>query len=360
MHHWAPPPSQSDSRIVRTALQYISFSDSTGAPPILTLNHLAQLSGCHYPKLRDVVIRSRKCYTNFKIRKRRGGFREISVPDHDLLVVQKWIHENVLSIFPVHSRAFAYVKGRSAIDMARLHAGCRWLIKIDLENFFGNISEKHVYKVFRALGYNNLLSFELARICTYVPVSYSATDFGQVYSISGYQPGPLGVLPQGAPTSPALSNLVARELDVRLTSVSARYGIVYSRYADDLAFSTRARIGRGVVLDFLRTVRSEIERFPFRVNDEKTSVLGPGSRRILLGLLVDTEQPRLTRGFLNRVEMHLYYAEKWGIAGHAMKRGFDDPVGLYRYLEGLVSYIRSVDSERGDCLQARLRSLRSS
>lgn len=161
----------SDDLIERAATATETFIDNHPTlPPILTLGHLAQRTGVSWFHLRLLIEGSRwKDYSYFRIRKRSGGYRQISVPDTKLKIVQRWIAGHVLADLPVHRASFAFAPKSSIVGCARQHCGARWMIKLDVAGFFGSISEIQVYRVFIKAGYSPLVAFELARICTHAP-----------------------------------------------------------------------------------------------------------------------------------------------------------------------------------------------
>ncbi len=214
-------------------------------PVVFSLAHLANLSRTLYSDLHGFVSRSNIHtkdfpYKNFPIAKRTGGRRWISIPVPPLMAVQQWIGQNILNSVAPHAAAFAYVPKRRLLDHAQRHCGATWLVKVDVKDFFSNISERQVFQVFLRLGYPKLLSFEMARLCTRVTPKREGAKwtntFGE-HSITDYDCRYVGSLPQGAPTSPALSNLVCAELDRDLSDFAISKSATYSRYADDLCFS---------------------------------------------------------------------------------------------------------------------------
>lgn len=330
-----------------------------GLPPLLTLGHLAASAEVDYPLVQEIVERRgrMRTYTVFNIRKRSGGLREIAVPSYELLRLQRWIHKSILEKIPVHGAAHAFVKGRGIRTMASVHCGCRWLIRIDLRDFFGSLRERQAYDFFHRYGYSRLVSFEMARICTYVPEGSDTRLAGpeSPHAKLAHPRCSQGVLPQGGASSPALSNHLVRRLDTELLRRAARYGVVYSRYADDLAFSTTAgEFSRRDAAALIREVQALVVSHGLRVNPLKTHVAGPGARRAVVGLLVDSAQPRLSRRLRSALQVHLHYLEERGLAAHAQSRGFSSAFGLFRYLDGLIAFVTDIEPKEGHRMRAIL------
>src|ERR1017187_87449 len=212
-------------------------------PAILTLNHLAKRTEVQYKALRSIVRNSEGSYRHFRIHKRSGGYRIISVPEPTLMNVQGWITAHILNHQKVHHSSFAFKPGASIQRCAARHVGARWLIKMDVAGFFGSISEVQVYRAFRSIGYQALVAFELARLTTLAPAGnnrYMAAHWRarpHTSPIEDYKRSRIGYLPQGAPSSPMLSNLVMREIDAEIEAISKAAGVRYTRYSDDFTFS---------------------------------------------------------------------------------------------------------------------------
>lgn len=342
--------------VERALAQASAVQSAADLPAVLTLNHLATEVGVSYRTLRAVVSRSlTHPYRLFQVTKRSGGHRQICVPIPPLLAAQRWVARHVLAPVRPHPASFAYAPGRSPVECARMHCGCRWLIKVDVQQFFESISERQVYRVFRGLGYQPLVAFELTRLCTRVGALAGGryrqrrwrnwTTEGR-YSITGYRSTRVGHLPQGAPTSPMLSNLVARGLDERLSAHAAASGLLYTRYADDLIFSTgNAGFDRTHATALVRCVYDELRVSGLRPRTAKTVVSPPGARKVVLGLLVDRERPRLTREFRERLELHVYYLVKRGPVSHLEQRGFRSIGGMREHICGLLTYANHIEPD---------------
>jgi RNA-directed DNA polymerase len=325
-------------------------------PVILSQAHLAHLADINLDMLRNVVARRDDPYRVFRVKKRAapGGvaaprrYRTICVPAPGLMRAQRWIAQNILNLASPHPASFAFQPKKDLVGAAQRHAGCRWLLKMDVVNFFESITEGQVYTVFRSLGYGALMSFELARLCTrFQPGGGSVPLMGRVGKVGllAYARAFRGHLPQGAPTSPMLANLAMRDLDAALETLGERLGWTYTRYADDLAFSTVAKSSRGSALALAAFIGRELATHGLKPNRLKTAVTPPGARKILLGVLIDREQPRLSKEFRNNIETHLYALThpKIGASAHRRRRGFASIIGMRKHLAGLIAFAHQVD-----------------
>ncbi len=325
--------------------------------PILTLRHLSELTGAPYGYLRRVVGRKLGQYRHVFLRKRipgRSRTRMISIPPPELMEVQQWIAQNILRHVEPSSASFAYHPGSSPVLAAEEHCSCAWLLKVDIQDFFHTIAEGRISAVFFQLGYPRLLAFELARLTTMLIDSPTlARQPALRWPAIPYYNSPLeGVLPQGAATSPMLSNLVMRDLDDSLLALSAKFGMRYTRYSDDLTFSCGTGRDRAQVERFKRLILAELSREGFRPNLRKTVIRGPGTRRIVLGMLVDGPTPKLPREFKDMLRLQLHYltSPKFGPAKHA-ERLKTSASTLYHRVRGLIGWAVSVEPDYGaECL----------
>jgi len=380
MKDWKPQPYIREAEqlgIPRTILDAsVAASEAVvsinpSLPPILTLGHLSYLTGVRYGDLRDWVTRKTEDpYKIFRIKKRNSDpkhktFRTICVPERQLCEVQRWLSRNVLSHGRPHSASTAFAPKSTLLAAVRPHCESSWLMKIDVRRFFESISEFSVYKVFRRLGYQPLVSLELARLCTRVgPVTrlhttarWSRRAPPYVATIDKYAVRRFGHLPQGAPTSPMLANLVMFDADVVLSKIARTHGLTYTRYADDLTFSTlRSDFNRQEAEAVVKHVYRTLGRFGLEPNLAKTQIIPPRARKVVLGLLVDQHEPRLTREFKSKLRQHLYYLERIDVGPlkHAERRGFSAVAGMKNYLFGLAAYASQVESTYGANLVRRL------
>ncbi len=341
-------------------------------PPVLSLRHLAHLADVSYEFLRAVVSRRElDPYRIFRIRNQvttaSKRYRIICVPDSSLLRTQSWIAQSILQTVTPHRASTAFAQGDDIVSAAQVHHDARWLIKLDVENFFESITEISVYRVFLSLGYQRLVALELARLCTRVrrlPGIYKKNprwrNRSREHKISAYTTGQLGYLPQGAPTSPMLSNLSVSAFDDEVYAIATDHGLRYSRYADDISLSTPcASFSRTQAVQVIRKVYEAMVQHGLSPNRAKTQIRPPGSRKVVLGLLVDGPKPRLTRKFKSRLRMHLYYLNRSDIgpAGHAENRGFDSIIGLRAHVRGLIAHAQLVEPEYADARLAEFNKI---
>lgn len=327
-------------------------------PPVFSLRHLSELSEVPYSILRETVERENDPYRLFRIRKRPVPneplrYRIITVPSPPLKRVQSWIDREILNHALPDEASTAFSTKSSIFDAAALHCGARWLIKLDVKSFFESIDERQVYRVFLGFGYQPLVAFEMTRLCTRMPRTlgrsqrwYSSSDqWGQIPSYQSYR---LGHLPQGAPSSPRLSNLAVIGLDQQIRAVAREAGLVYSRYADDLTLSTKdAKFTRKQATKIIGKIFRELGNYGFSPNLAKTHIASPGARKIVLGLGVDTDRPQLTREFKARMRQHLHYLAhpSYGPVRHASENGAGSVYALRNHVKGLLAFAKGIDAE---------------
>jgi RNA-directed DNA polymerase len=319
-------------------------------PALLSLAHLSRRCGVSYKDLRRYVERHGNWpYRSFNIRKRSGGLRRILVPEPALMRVQRWIAYHILRCVPAHDRSYAFSLGSSIFKCAEQHCGARWLVKMDIADFFGSTTEIQVFRAFVALGYGRLVALELARICTYRPTKSlryrhaSWRAWPREGGVKAYEQEFLGRLPQGAPSSPMLANLTMQSIDSALTAYGKAHGLTYTRYSDDLCFSTSGEFDRGRARALVGEVTRVLASQGLELNRRKTRVVPPRARKVVLGLLVDGAAPRLSREFRDRMRQHLYYLKKFGARNHMQRRQFESVGGMYRHIRGLVDYANAID-----------------
>lgn len=339
-----------DPGVLENATQAIDqiWSINRDLFPLLTLNHLSVATDIRYGYLRSVVARQAGRYRQFAMRKRLPGRRNvriISIPEKQLMRCQKWIAENILSYVPAHRDSHAYHPKSNPIFAARRHVKAAWLIKVDIQDFFHAITEYPVYRVFRSQGYSPLLSLELARICT-MPTLRAFPK--RSYVIEPYATAFQSCLPQGAPTSPMLSNLVMRDIDVQLAALAKASNMRFTRYADDIVFSCPDRRKHAAIASTKVKILTILDKSGFRPNRRKTVIRGPGDRKIVLGMLVDGPRPRLSKDFKDalRLQLHFLSHPNIGPVKHAERKKCAVST-IYNRVLGLIHWARAVEPTYG-------------
>ncbi|WP_131740914.1 reverse transcriptase family protein [Actinomadura roseirufa] len=335
--------------LIERAIEHASLVESRGLEAVLSLKHLAHLTGVQRSYLRSIVARQTDPYEEYTLQ----GRRVISSPHPPLLAVHRWMLANILNQVPAHSASYAYERRKSIVKCATRHVGARWAVKLDLHNFFGSVDETMVYRVFCGLGYQNLVSFELARLCTRPGIGASHKDqyrsdsgsekYRVIYSYSNSRR--LGFLPQGSPTSGALANLVMRDVDIMLCDLAKQRRLTYTRYADDMTFSSIDEFHRKNVASLIREVAHLMNSRGFVLHKQKTRIVTPGSRMIVLGLLVDGQRVRLPVDSRKRILENIRGVEKFGLADHVKHRKYASMIGFVEHMEGLLAFSYDVDRE---------------
>lgn len=347
------------------ALKFQRYAQSlmtSNLPVIFTLGHLAKITHTDYNFLQDTVRRKREAanYKMFDIKKRSGGRRFIHAVNGCLFDVQQFINSELLQKIIPHPASFAFHPSGGIQRCAKKHCEARWLFHFDLKDFFYSVTEMTVYNIFKKLGYSNLLSFELARLCTttrlpkdFKRVLIHSVDSRFLFNLREKidyphleKGGIIGVLPQGAPTSPMLANLAALDLDKDLSEFASQNGFIYTRYADDITISASYISPALSIGNILQHVIRIIRKSGFLENPDKTRIAGPGSRKIVLGLLVDGPQPRISKQTYKRIDRFLHAIEKYGIEAVASHEKFESSYGFYNHLSGLIAFVKDVDQKR--------------
>ena len=307
-----------------------------GLPKLLNAEELAAAVDITPGKLQwlcfDRTVSTVDHYRRFEIPKRSGAMRSIASPKPLLRKAQEWIRLNVLSKMTPHDRvAMAFRPGKSIADNAKPHAGKAIVVRIDLKDFFPTVTFARVKGLFQYVGYNEGVATLLALLCTETPRT-KAVIRGKTYYVAT---GPR-VLPQGACTSPDLSNFICRKLDVRLDGFAKSLGFTFTRYADDLVFSHAE--ARGNVALLTRVSYSIIAAEGFEPNHDKTAIMRQGGRQVVTGLVVNSV-PKVSRRDTRRFRAIAHKCQTQGYAVVSEALGCD----ARSYLKGYLSFVSMVN-----------------
>lgn len=303
--------SQQQSEVLA---KYASKLENSNFPVIFELEHLSKLLGLDFKLLSRMTGASSYFYRYFELKKRSGGIRSICSPYPKLAYVQKWIKKEILEGLPVSESAFAYVKGRSHIDNAKKHIGSNHLLKLDIIDFFDQIKSEDIYNTFLSCGYTPKVSLDLMQLCTF-----------------------WGKLPQGAPTSPILSNIILKKLDEELFNVCEQENLTYTRYADDISVS-----GKSISADIQDQLFKIIENHGFPINYKKTIFIKEKSRKVLTGLVVTDSEVRVPKTIRRDFRKKLFFILKNGVKELNGEIKPINPLYIDEVI-GLASYILKVE-----------------
>ena len=292
-------------------------------------------------------------YHRFTIPKKTGGERMISAPHKRLKAAQHWILRNVLEPLPLAEQAHGFVAGRSTVSNALPHLGAAVVVNVDLKDFFPTVTYRRVKGMFKKLGFSEEVATVLGLVCSEPDITEAELD-GTRYFVAR---GPRR-LPQGAPTSPAITNVLCRRMDRRLTGWAKKHGFTYTRYADDLTVSSKdkaAPVGR--MLAFIRRLT---HAEGFAVHPDKIRVVRLGRRQEVTGVVVN-HKPGVPRDELRRFRALLHHIDKDGPAGKSWGAAKPDGTGanLLAVALGYASYVAMVDKTKGDALRAKVIALKA-
>jgi RNA-directed DNA polymerase len=330
-----------------------------GLPILHTASDLARLLGISLGPLRFLTFHRTTAtlvhYHRFDLPKKTGGQRRISAPKPQLKAAQRVVFEQILSRLHdaahLGESAHGFVATRSVVTNATPHVGQAVVVNLDLKDFFPSVTFGRVRGLFGGMGYSGVVATLLALLCTEPPRVELDVDGRRLHVAVGDRR-----LPQGACTSPPLSNLLCRRLDARLRGLAAKLGYRYTRYADDLTFS--AADGDDVS-GLLFRVRRVILDEGFAIHPEKTRVMRRGRRQEVTGVVVN-QRPAVPREEVRRLRAVLHQAKRDGLA--AQRRPGPDGTlpslpSFVAMLRGQIAWVQMVDRDKGDRLRESLDAL---
>jgi RNA-directed DNA polymerase len=264
---------------------------------------LKQITYYANPKL------GKKRYFEFKIKKKSGAERRIHAPLEGLKSIQKTLSFVLQCVFEPHIAAMGFVRDRSIVDNAKIHVGSKYVYNIDLKDFFPSVDQARVWKClqlkpFNLSGSRRIHANIIASICCTEMEVERKTEAGEWEKV--YR----NVLPQGAPTSPVLTNIVCQRLDYLLSGLAKRFGLKYSRYADDITFSSMHSVYQSES-KFLKELHRIVAEQNFNIKESKTRLQKDGYRKEVTGLLVN-EKVNVQQRYIKQLRMWLNYWERYG------------------------------------------------
>ena len=320
-----------------------------GLPTLDSAEDLAKALGLSVSKLRGFAfhrdVDTGSNYVTWSIPKRTGGERTITSPKRELKEAQRWVLSNVVERLPVHGAAHGFVAGRSILTNALAHRGADIVVKVDLKDFFPTVTWRRVKGLLRKGGLPEGTSTLLALMSTEAPRELLSFRGKTLHVAKGPR-----ALPQGAPTSPGITNALCLKMDKRLSALARKLGFTYTRYADDLTFSwtkakaPKARRAQGApVAVLLARVTDIVEAEGFTVHPNKTRVARKGSRQRVTGLVVNeakegTPAARVPRDVVRRLRAAIHNRQqgKPGREGESLEQ-----------LKGMAAFLYMTDPVKG-------------
>ena len=284
-------------------------------------------------------------YHRWLVPKRDGGMRLISAPKPELKAAQHWVARQISEHLPVHGAAHGFLTGRSTVTNASAHAGADVVVKFDIKDFYPSVTTPRVKGLFRKAGYGEQVATVLAMLTTESPREEIELRGRKYYVATGARS-----LPQGAPTSPSITNALSLRLDCRLAGLAKSFGLRYTRYADDLTFSfhegSHAPVGR-----LIGAVTRIVADQGFTINEAKTRVMRSGRRQKITGLVVNSGPEgaplaRVPRRLVRQLRTAIYKREQ----GQSTRETMDQ-------LRGWAAYVYMTNAERGRAFLDRLSRL---
>lgn len=276
-------------------------------PVISNFEHLVEQLSLSKKTIHFLAYQKDYCYSEKEIPKKDGTLRTIYVPTLSLKVVQKWILINILEKINVSEQSMAFVPKKNGLRAnAEYHSKNLFILEMDISDFFGTIKEKQVFKLFCHIGYNTKVSAILANLCTYK-----------------------GILPQGAVTSPYIANLICYHLDSRLNGLCSRRDVVYTRYADDLSFSSNNRLQLNSIEKFIKYI---IEDEGFQINNKKTRYLSNDVKKTVTGITINNEEIHVDKIIKRNLRAQIHYS--------ILNKNYKDN----EKIRGMIAFISSIEN----------------
>ena len=278
-------------------------------PVIYNTTHLSQLVGYKVTYLKRAVKFPTYFYRSFMVKKKDGSFRQLNEPLPSLKEIQDWILNEILYKIKVSRYAKAYVPKRSIKEHTMYHTDEPKVLTLDVKKFFNSIKFEITESLFRELGYSTSISNLLTKLC------YLKNE-----------------LPQGASTSPYLTNIILKDFDAKIGEYCMDNKLKYTRYADDLAFS--GELNEKEIKDL---VQGELQKIGLELNPSKTKLMRQNDPQLISGIIVNkkSQVPKKQR---NKLRNEMFYIKKFGLASH-MERTNQDRKNYLKHLIGKINYV---------------------
>lgn len=257
-------------------------------------------------------------YKVFKIKKSNGSFRKIYEPNSTLKYIQRQILKNILENKKVSKYATAYQKGKSLKENAQIHIGKKIILKLDIKNYFDSISFYSIY--------NNCF-----------PIEYFPKGIGMLLTyLCTYN----GYLPQGAPTSAYISNLVMKDFDDELGNWCEINNISYTRYSDDMTFS--GDFNPNLII---KKVKTMLFKLGFELNKKKIHVIKQHQQQKITGIVVN-EKMQVEIKYRKEIRKEIYYIKKYGLNSHLNRINYKNKEKYLNKLYGRILFVNQINNNK--------------
>ena len=303
------------------------FRDLESLPDLAEFLDVAPTQLYHYAYRID----KSRAYSTFEIPRRNGGMRRIDAPVRTLKFIQRLLHESLSRLYRPHRATHGFVHERSIVTNARQHVGRRYVLNVDLADFFPSIARRRVFRCLTSE--QNGLNRKVANLIAALSTNAYAR------------------LPQGSPSSPVIANMVAVELDSQLAKLCGELRCRYTRYADDITISTARNemspelarypnaqgTGQVILGDALLGV---IEANGFRINHQKSRMYSHWTRQTCTGLVVNGETPSPSRAYMRRLRSLVHHWSKHGWEHAAQVLHEEEHRTLFHDRERLLNHVQ--------------------
>lgn len=300
-----------DDKFINRCCKYAEKLINNNLPVLFDEKHISYV-------LRTQGISPANEYHSFDLISDRK-IRTIYAPSKRLKMRQRWILDNILNRIKASKYAHGFESNRSIKTHAELHAKHSYVVCMDIRDFFPSITQDKVASRFKQIGYTTRASQELARLCCYK-----------------------GALPQGAPTSPKLANIICKKMDREIQRYSKANKITYSRYADDLTFSSNSEMP-----ELVAQITRIVEKYDFKVNTEKTQTFTRGEPKFITGLVVQNGIVRIPKHFKRELRKEIYFCQKFGVLVHLQNSNATRFVNYREHLYGKAYYVNMIEPDVG-------------
>ncbi|MBC5638449.1 RNA-directed DNA polymerase [Ornithinibacillus sp. BX22] len=315
---------------IESTISYARTLKENGVPVIFDIQHLRRLLKITKSDFKRLYYTKKKNqYKTVEIPKNNGkGTRLLSIPSIDLKYIQRWILDNILYKVDISTYAVGFAKGKSVVVNASYHIKQEYVLKMDIKDFFPSITANRVFGLFKSLGYSSSVAIALTNLCTFD-----------------------NSLPQGAPTSPYISNLICRNLDYRLKNLCQKRNLKFSRYADDITISGGRKVKKSIPF-----VEKILEEEGFVVNEHKTKIIFKSKRQQVTGIVVN-EKLSVPKYIYKNLRQEIYYIRKFGLESHLTRKGLENKSHIREHYYGLANYILMVDRVKGERILSELNEI---